>query len=218
MVSFWIDRGTKKLRHTHSSGINPELCSSKKVQSVSCSIMSDSLWTPWTVAHQESCVGSVIFLDAILIRNPCSKVIFKGIQAAAGPGPPWNPLPDPPLWASKVALVVKNPPANAGDVGDEGFLGWEDPLEEDMATHSSVLAWRIPWTEEPGGSTQSQTQPKRLSTHACTPLFSSFHTSPLQMSLPSEVSRTHHPGLLWPGPASLPPSWVPPSYAPHSLK
>ena len=31
------------------------------------------------------------------------------------------------------------------------FLGWEDPLEEGMATHSSILAWRIPWTEEPGG-------------------------------------------------------------------
>ena len=31
------------------------------------------------------------------------------------------------------------------------LLGWEDPLEEGMATHSSVLAWRIPWTEEPGG-------------------------------------------------------------------
>ena len=30
------------------------------------------------------------------------------------------------------------------------FLGWEDPLEEGMATHSSVLAWKIPWTEEPG--------------------------------------------------------------------
>ena len=37
-------------------------------------------------------------------------------------------------------------------------LGWEDPLEEEMATHSSILAWRIPWTEEPGGlqSTGSQ--------------------------------------------------------------
>ena len=30
-------------------------------------------------------------------------------------------------------------------------LGWEDPLEEEMATHSSILAWRIPWTGEPGG-------------------------------------------------------------------
>ena len=32
-------------------------------------------------------------------------------------------------------------------------LGWEDPLEEGTATHSSILAWRIPWTEEPGGTT-----------------------------------------------------------------
>ena len=32
-----------------------------------------------------------------------------------------------------------------------GELGWEDPLEEGMATHSSILAWRIPWTEKPGG-------------------------------------------------------------------
>ena len=31
------------------------------------------------------------------------------------------------------------------------FLGWEDPLEKGMATHPSILAWRIPWTEEPGG-------------------------------------------------------------------
>ena len=30
-------------------------------------------------------------------------------------------------------------------------LGWEDPLEKEMATHSNILAWRIPWTEEPGG-------------------------------------------------------------------
>ena len=31
------------------------------------------------------------------------------------------------------------------------FLGWEDPLEKEMVTHSSILAWRIPWTEEPAG-------------------------------------------------------------------
>ena len=48
--------------------------------------------------------------------------------------------------------VVKNPPANTRDKGDESSVpGWEDLLEEEMATHSSVLAWRIPWTEEPGG-------------------------------------------------------------------
>ena len=39
-----------------------------------------------------------------------------------------------------------------GDARDsDSVLGWEDPLEEGMATHSSVVAWRLPWTEEPGG-------------------------------------------------------------------
>ena len=46
---------------------------------------------------------------------------------------------------------MKNLPANAGDARDlVQFLGQEDPLEEGMATHSSILAWRIPWTEELG--------------------------------------------------------------------
>ena len=47
--------------------------------------------------------------------------------------------------------MVKNPPANSGHTGDRvTSLGQEGPLEEGMATHSSILAWRIPWTEEPG--------------------------------------------------------------------
>ena len=51
-----------------------------------------------------------------------------------------------------MALVVKNLPANAGDVRDTGFIpDQEDNLEKGMATHSSILAKRIPWTEEPGG-------------------------------------------------------------------
>ena len=51
-----------------------------------------------------------------------------------------------------MVLVVKNSPANARDVRDTGLsLVWEDPLEEAVANHSSILAWRIPWTKEPGG-------------------------------------------------------------------
>ena len=46
--------------------------------------------------------------------------------------------------------MVESPPANAGDIRDRS-LGCEDPLEEGMATHSNILAWRIPWTEERGG-------------------------------------------------------------------
>ena len=53
--------------------------------------------------------------------------------------------------ASQVVLVLKSLPASAGDVRNvDGSLHQEDPLEEGMATHSSILAWRIPWTEEPG--------------------------------------------------------------------
>ena len=48
--------------------------------------------------------------------------------------------------------MVKNPPAIAGDVRDTGsILGREEPLEEKIATHSSILARRIPWTEELSG-------------------------------------------------------------------
>ena len=52
------------------------------------------------------------------------------------------------LRASQVVLVVKNLSVNAGDIRS---LGQEDLLEEGRATHSSILAWRILWTEEPGG-------------------------------------------------------------------
>ena len=51
-----------------------------------------------------------------------------------------------------VAQMVKNLPAVQETRVQPGFdLGWEDPLEEGVATHSSILAWTIPWTEEPGG-------------------------------------------------------------------
>ena len=50
-----------------------------------------------------------------------------------------------------MALVIKNLPTNARDSGDVvQSLDWKDSLEKGMATHSSVLAWKIPWTEEPG--------------------------------------------------------------------
>ena len=49
--------------------------------------------------------------------------------------------------------MVKKPPAKAGDLRDSSsVLGREDPLEEEMATQSSILAWKIPRAEKPGGS------------------------------------------------------------------
>ena len=55
----------------------------------------------------------------------------------------------PRMWASLVSQTVKNSPAMQEI--EVQFLGQEDPLENGMATHSSILAWRIPWTEEPRG-------------------------------------------------------------------
>ena len=53
------------------------------------------------------------------------------------------------MQASLIAQLVKNLPAMQETWVQ--FLGWEDPLEKEMETHSSILSWRIPWTEEPTG-------------------------------------------------------------------
>ena len=58
-------------------------------------------------------------------------------------------MASPVLGASLVTKLVKNLPAME-ETGVQS-LGQEDPLEKEMATHSSLLAWKIPWTEEPGG-------------------------------------------------------------------
>ena len=60
------------------------------------------------------------------------------------------------LLTPLVAQLVKNPPA----VWETWVLslGWKDPLEEGIATQSSILAWRIPWTEEPGGLQSMRSQ------------------------------------------------------------
>ena len=72
------------------------------------------------------------------------------------------------ILTSQVALVVKNSPANAGF--RVRSMGWEDPLEKGMATHSSILVWRISWTEEPCGLhthrvAKRQTQLEERDTH-----------------------------------------------------
>ena len=67
--------------------------------------------------------------------------------------------------------MIKNQPTNAGDIRDVGSApGWEDPLEETMATHSSILAWRTPsreaWRATVHTVPKSQKQLKQLSRHA----------------------------------------------------
>ena len=60
------------------------------------------------------------------------------------------------IWASLVAQVVKNPPAMQET--QVRSLGQGELLEKGMATHFSILAWRIPWTEEPGGLQSIESQ------------------------------------------------------------
>ena len=62
-----------------------------------------------------------------------------------------------------MSLEVKNPLVNVGDERDEvQSLAQEDSPQESMATHSSILAWRIPWTEEPGGLLSMGLQKSRV--------------------------------------------------------
>ena len=66
-------------------------------------------------------------------------------------------------WCFPSGSVIKTLPSNAGDVHLIPGDGEEDPPEKEMATHSNILAWEIPWTEEPGelqsiGLQKSQTQ------------------------------------------------------------
>ena len=95
------------------------------------------------------------------------------------------------LVTSQVALVMKNPSAKAGDVkckrSNRKTQVGEDPLEEGRATHSRILAWKIPWTEEPGGlqSRWSQLDKTEATTH---------HTQ----SCPKLSSHLRAPRLLMP--------------------
>ena len=96
-----------------------------------------------------------------------------------------------PFWASLVAQTVRNLPATQETWVRS--LGWEDPLEKRMATHSSLLAWRILWTEESGGlqvhRVAESDMTEWLSTHA-----QHHFTSPLCESSNFSISS---PTLTW---------------------
>ena len=87
------------------------------------------------------------FLNYILAYITCSLLVYMNIYAY---------IYIYYIWASLVAQGLKRLPAMRETWVRS--LGWEDPLEKEIATHSTILAWRIPWTEEPGGlqSTRSQ--------------------------------------------------------------
>ena len=111
------------------AGPSPPSLGSRTPLLLSCSVMSNSFETPWTVACQAS-----LSLGMLQAR------ILEGIAIFFS-----NPFPSPNTFGE----WLKNPPATQDTQVQS--LGQEDLLEEEMATHSSILAWEIPWTEEPGG-------------------------------------------------------------------
>ena len=85
------------------------------------------------------------------------------------------------IWASLIAQLVKNPPAVQETL--VRFLGWEDPLEKGKVIHSSILAWRIPWTGlySPWGCKESDTTERLSLSKVISPavFFHSFVSYPL---------------------------------------
>ena len=106
-------------------------------------------------------LGEVVQSDIYAISLSAFPEVCDRSWRQAVPGESFVHLP-------RLAQTVKNPPAVREPWVPS--LWWEDPLEEEMAAQSSILAWRIPWTEEPGGlysiGSQSQTWLKQLSTNA----------------------------------------------------
>ena len=96
-------------------------------------------------------------------------------------------------WTSLVTQMVKNPP-----VMQETriwSLGWKDPLEKRLATHSSIFVWRIPWTEEPGGL-QSMGSQKVGHNWATNTFTFRLHIHTLSI-LHTYTCNSHSKDLLW---------------------
>ena len=109
-------------------------------------------------------------------------------------GSPEYSLANSPRSTSQVAQWVKNLPFNAGDTGEKVLsLGWGDLLEEEMATHSSILAWQIPLTEEPGRSMGSQSVRHNwaLNTHTTNPVIIPSITIVQRENQEIDIGTTH---------------------------
>ena len=105
-------------------------------------------------------------------KNICMYIYFRlqgGRAERLLSSPHLTGIPKLQLAAQLVQSVVKNLPANGGETRDVGWIpGLEDPLEKEVAIHSSILAWEIPWTEEPGGHNPWGHKESDTTEHVCT--------------------------------------------------
>ena len=106
--------------------------------------MSD-LWTTVVHSYFHLPVAFLGFSDSSVAKESACKALDTGSIPGLGRSPGEGiGYPLQYSWASLVAKLIENPPA----IWEAWipFLGWEDPLEKGKATHTSILAWRIPWT------------------------------------------------------------------------
>ena len=123
----WMDLFPLKISYS-----DPVLCCS--VLSNSATLRTLACQGPLSMGILQARILEWVAMPSSRFRScNCSYCVYKNLRSS---------------WASQVVLLVKNLPANAGDIrdirGKVWSLGQEDPLEEDMATHSSILAWRVP--------------------------------------------------------------------------
>ena len=110
------------------------------------------LWFGRPVSYMLCCpISSGVYYSSVsrikITRRSRLSISFQALQVARAHSY-ISPEANTAWYRSKDGSAVKNPPA-IQEMGVQS-LGWEDPLEEGTATHSSIPAWRIPWTEEPG--------------------------------------------------------------------
>ena len=101
--------------------------------------------------HWSSISRTVIYVFGLPCSSACKKSTCKAGDPSSIPGSgrsteEGKSYPLQYSWASLVAQLMKNPPAVREIWVRSRSLGWEDPLEKGKATHTSILAWRIPWT------------------------------------------------------------------------
>ena len=132
-------------------------CESESFSVVSDTLRTHGLYSPWTSPGQNTEVGNLSLLQGIFTTQGLNPGLLKNLPANAGDIRDVGSIPRSGRspgerigyllqysWASMVAQLVKNPPAMRETWIRS--LGWDDPLENGMATHCSILAWRIPWT------------------------------------------------------------------------
>ena len=102
-------------------------------------------WSPTSIEHQIGRLPTASTIPYEIANNPLWDILSAILETRASECHLRKTM------ASQVLVVVKNPPANAGNVRDAGLIpGLGRSQEEGKATHSNILAWRIPWTEESG--------------------------------------------------------------------